>query len=40
MGFGLPDQNAHAPDENLDVDNFLSGIAAAAHFYHEYAAGA
>jgi acetylornithine deacetylase/succinyl-diaminopimelate desuccinylase-like protein len=39
MGFGLPDENAHAPDENLDLDNFHRGIAAAAHFYHEYASG-
>jgi acetylornithine deacetylase/succinyl-diaminopimelate desuccinylase-like protein len=39
MGFGLPDENAHAPDENLDLDNFQRGIAAAAHFYHEYASG-
>lgn len=37
MGFGLPDQNAHAPDENLDLGNFRRGIDAAARFYHEYA---
>ena len=37
MGFGLPDENAHAPDENLDLHNFHHGILAAAHFYREYA---
>ena len=26
VGFGLPDQNAHAPDENLDLENFHKGI--------------
>lgn len=36
MGLGLPDQNAHAPDENLSVRNFQRGIVAAAHFYNEY----
>jgi acetylornithine deacetylase/succinyl-diaminopimelate desuccinylase-like protein len=40
MGFGLPDENAHAPDENLDLHNFHHGILAAARFYHELAAGA
>jgi acetylornithine deacetylase/succinyl-diaminopimelate desuccinylase-like protein len=37
MGFGLPDENAHAPDENLDLDTFHHGILAAAWFYHEFA---
>lgn len=37
MGFGLPDQNAHAPDENLDLHNFHHGTLAAARFYREYA---
>ncbi|MDX1623079.1 MAG: dipeptidase [Gemmatimonadota bacterium] len=37
MGFGLPDQNAHAPDENLDLHNFHRGTVAAARFYREYA---
>ncbi|MFN2383687.1 MAG: dipeptidase [Gemmatimonadota bacterium] len=40
MGFGLPDENAHAPDENLDLDTFHRGVRAAAHFYREYADGA
>ncbi len=38
MGFGTPDENAHAPDENLVLENFQCGVVAAAHFYHEYAA--
>jgi acetylornithine deacetylase/succinyl-diaminopimelate desuccinylase-like protein len=37
MGFGLPDENAHAPDENLDVGNFYGGIASAAYFFEELA---
>lgn len=35
MGLGLPDENAHAPNENLDLDNFFSGIASAACFHEE-----
>ena len=38
MGFGTPDENAHAPDENLVLENFQRGVVAAAHFYNEYAA--
>jgi acetylornithine deacetylase/succinyl-diaminopimelate desuccinylase-like protein len=37
MGFGTPDENAHAPDENLVLENFHGGVVAAAHFYNEYA---
>lgn len=37
MGFGTPDENAHAPDENLVLENFHGGVVAAAHFYDEYA---
>ncbi len=35
MGIGLPDENAHAPNENLDLGNFYSGIASAAFFFEE-----
>jgi len=35
LGFGLPDENAHAPDEFLALDNFFGGIRTAAHFYNE-----
>jgi acetylornithine deacetylase/succinyl-diaminopimelate desuccinylase-like protein len=37
MGIGLPDENAHAPNENLDLGNFYAGIASAAFFYEELA---
>lgn len=37
MGFGLPDENAHAPNENLDIGNFYAGIASAAYFFEELA---
>jgi len=40
MGFGLPDENAHAPDENLDLENFHAGVVTSAWFYTEYARGA
>lgn len=35
LGFGLPDENAHAPDERLDLDNFHRGIETIAHLYTE-----
>jgi hypothetical protein len=35
FGVGLPDENAHAPNERLDLDNFHNGIVAAAHLYEE-----
>jgi acetylornithine deacetylase/succinyl-diaminopimelate desuccinylase-like protein len=35
MGIGLPDENAHAPNENLDLGNFYAGIASAAFFFEE-----
>ncbi|MGH7406848.1 MAG: dipeptidase [Candidatus Methylomirabilales bacterium] len=35
LGFGLPDENAHAPDERLDLDNFYRGIVTIAHLYRE-----
>ncbi|MGB7437371.1 MAG: dipeptidase [Candidatus Acidiferrum sp.] len=33
MGFGLPDENAHAPDEHMSLDNYFGGIRSAALFY-------
>jgi acetylornithine deacetylase/succinyl-diaminopimelate desuccinylase-like protein len=33
IGFGLPDENAHAPDEHLALENYFGGIKAIAHFY-------
>lgn len=43
LGFGLPDENAHAPDEFLNLNNFFGGIKTSAHFFSElpkYMAGA
>ena len=37
MGFGLPDENAHAPDEHIALENYFGGIKAVAHFYQELA---
>ena len=38
FGFGLPDENAHAPNEKLDLDNFYNGIIASAYLYNEIGA--
>jgi acetylornithine deacetylase/succinyl-diaminopimelate desuccinylase-like protein len=35
LGFGLPDENAHAPDEFINLDNFFGGIRTSAHFFNE-----
>jgi len=35
FGVGLPDENAHAPNEKLDVSNFHNGIIASAFLYDE-----
>jgi acetylornithine deacetylase/succinyl-diaminopimelate desuccinylase-like protein len=35
FGVGLPDENAHAPNERLDLGNFHSGIVASAYLYDE-----
>lgn len=35
MGFGLPDERAHGPDEHFDLANFQGGILSAAHFLNE-----
>ncbi|HSR69735.1 MAG TPA: dipeptidase [Acidobacteriota bacterium] len=37
LGIGLPDENAHAPNEHLNLDNFYGGLRAAAHFLEEFA---
>lgn len=37
MGFGLPNENAHSPDEHFDLENFRRGIIASALFYSEMA---
>jgi acetylornithine deacetylase/succinyl-diaminopimelate desuccinylase-like protein len=35
--YGLTDENAHAPDEKLDLGNFHNGIIASAFLYEEIA---
>ncbi|MBI3111609.1 MAG: dipeptidase [Ignavibacteriales bacterium] len=35
LGFGLPDENAHAPNEYINLDNFFGGIRTSVHFYNE-----
>jgi acetylornithine deacetylase/succinyl-diaminopimelate desuccinylase-like protein len=40
FGVGLPDENAHAPNEKLDLGNFHGGIIASAYLYDEIAKGA
>jgi len=36
MGIGLPDCNAHAPNEKLDLENFYGGIKSSAYFFAEF----
>jgi len=35
LGFGLPDENAHSPDEHLNLNNFHRGILSIAHYFNE-----
>jgi acetylornithine deacetylase/succinyl-diaminopimelate desuccinylase-like protein len=35
VGYGLPDENAHAPNEWLDLDNFQRGAISTAWLYRE-----
>ncbi|MBI2002713.1 MAG: dipeptidase [candidate division NC10 bacterium] len=37
MGIGLPDENAHAPNEKLNLDNLHHGMLSAAHLWLELA---
>ena len=37
MGFGLPDENAHAPDEHIALENYFGGIKSIAQFYSDLA---
>jgi acetylornithine deacetylase/succinyl-diaminopimelate desuccinylase-like protein len=37
MGFGLPDENSHAPNERLDLENYQKGILSAVYLYEELA---
>jgi acetylornithine deacetylase/succinyl-diaminopimelate desuccinylase-like protein len=38
FGFGLPDDNLHAPNEKFDLANFFNGVLASAFLYQEVAA--
>jgi acetylornithine deacetylase/succinyl-diaminopimelate desuccinylase-like protein len=35
LGFGVPDENAHAPNEFIILDNFFNGIKTVAYYYHK-----
>jgi acetylornithine deacetylase/succinyl-diaminopimelate desuccinylase-like protein len=35
LGFGLPDENAHAPNEFINLDNLFGGMRTCVHFYYE-----
>lgn len=37
MGFGLPGDNLHAPNERFSLDNFYRGIETSIRFLHDYA---
>jgi acetylornithine deacetylase/succinyl-diaminopimelate desuccinylase-like protein len=36
MGFGLPSDNIHSPNENYDVENYIGGIKTSAAFFEEF----
>ena len=38
LGFGLPDENAHAPDEHILLENYFGGIKSVALFYQDLGA--
>ena len=38
LGFGLPDENAHAPDEHIALENYFGGIKSVALFYEHLGA--
>ncbi|MCX7832936.1 MAG: dipeptidase [Ignavibacteria bacterium] len=37
IGFGLPNENAHSPNENFDLKNYLNGIKSCSFYYNELA---
>ena len=38
MGFGLPDDGLHSPNEKYRLENYYTGIMAIAHFFEKYGA--
>ena len=36
LGLGLPDDNAHSPNEKFDLDNFASGMRMGAILWQEW----
>ena len=38
MGFGLPDDGLHSPNEKYSVENYYKGIMTIAHFFEQYGA--
>jgi len=36
MGFGLPDDDIHAPNEKINLSQFFRGIETVIHFLTEY----
>ena len=39
MGFGLPDDGLHSPNEKYRLENYYTGIMTIAHFFEAYGAG-
>ena len=38
LGFGLPDDNIHSPDEKFSLDAYMAGMKMGAHLWPELAA--
>ena len=38
MGFGLPDDGLHSPNEKYKIENYYLGIATIARFFEQYGA--
>ncbi len=36
MGFGLPDDGLHSPNEKFKIENYYIGIMTVAHFFEQY----